>query len=108
MRRGLRTPHPASPRRRAESRRQFPELPVEPTPLEVWLTARWGLHTRLAGRTLWIPNEHVAWPLRAAEILDLQDDLVDGVGVPVAGDMLRPLFSAGVRTTFGLPAVVAR
>jgi uncharacterized protein YqjF (DUF2071 family) len=82
--------------------------PVEPTPLEVWLTARWGLHTRLAGRTVWIPNEHGDWPLRSAEILDLQDDLVEGVGVPVAGEMLRPLFSTGVRTTFGLPTIVSR
>ncbi len=80
--------------------------PVEPTPLEVWLTARWGLHTRLAGRTLWIPNEHDAWPLRSAEVVELRDDLVAGVGVRVAGDMMRPLFSPGVRTTFGLPSVV--
>ena len=30
--------------------------PVTPTPLEVWLTARWGAHTRKAGRTWWVPN----------------------------------------------------
>ena len=77
--------------------------PVDPTPLETWLTSRWGLHTRLAGRTIWVPNEHGPWPLRSAEIVDLDDDLVAGVGVPVTGDMLRPLFSPGVRTTFGLP-----
>lgn len=82
--------------------------PVAPTPLEVWLTSRWGLHTRLAGRTVWIPNQHGDWPLRSAEILDLHDDLVDAVGVPVAGEMLRPLFSAGVRTTFGLPKILSR
>ena len=82
--------------------------PTEPTPLETWLTSRWGLHTRLAGRTVWVPNEHGPWPLRSAEIVDLDDDLVAGVGVSVAGEMLRPLFSPGVRTTFGLPRVVAR
>lgn len=80
--------------------------PVRPTPLEVWLTARWGLHTRVAGRTLWLPNEHGPWPLRSAEVIGLDDDLVAGVGVEVAGDMLRPLFSPGVRTTFGPPSVV--
>jgi len=83
------------------------EEPVEPTPLEVWLTARWGLHTRVAGRTIWVPNEHPSWPLRAAELVDLDDNLVAAVGVPIAGEMLRPLFSLGVRTTFGLPTVVA-
>ncbi len=80
--------------------------PVEPTPLEVWLTARWGLHTRHAGRTWWVPNQHGPWPLRSAELVGLRDDLVAGVGVKVAGPMLRPLFSPGVRTTFGLPTVV--
>jgi len=82
--------------------------PVEPTPLEVWLTARWGLHTRVAGRTIWVPNEHPPWPLHAAEIVSLHDDLVAGTGVRAVGEMLRPLFSPGVKTTFGLPSVVCR
>lgn len=30
---------------------------VEPTPLEVWLTARWGAHTRKAGRTWWVRGD---------------------------------------------------
>ena len=51
---------------------------VEPTPLEVWLTARWGAHTRKAGRTWWVPNEHGPWPLRAADIVELDDELVRG------------------------------
>jgi uncharacterized protein YqjF (DUF2071 family) len=80
--------------------------PTQPTDLEVWLTARWGLHTELAGRTLWVPNNHGPWPLRSAEVIGLQDGLVTGVGVDVAGEMLRPLFSPGVRTTFGLPSVL--
>jgi uncharacterized protein YqjF (DUF2071 family) len=76
---------------------------VRPTDLEVWLTARWGLHTRLAGRTWWVPNEHGAWPLFDARLLSLDDEFVSAAGVPTAGDMLRPLFSPGVRTRFGLP-----
>ena len=42
--------------------------PVEPTDLEVWLTSRWGLHTRVAGRTVWVPNQHGPWPLRVRRI----------------------------------------
>ena len=80
--------------------------PVQPTPLETWLTSRWGLHTRVAGRTIWVPNQHDPWPLRSAEIVGLQDDLVGGVGIETTGEMLRPLFSPGVRTVFGLPTVV--
>ncbi len=54
--------------------------PVEPTPLEVWLTARWGAHTRKAGRTWWVPNEHDPWPMRAAEIVELSDELLGASG----------------------------
>jgi hypothetical protein len=79
---------------------------VEPTPLEVWLTARWGAHTRKAGRTWWVPNEHEPWPLRAAEIVELDDDLLDASDVPLAGPRLRAIYSPGVRARFGRPIVV--
>lgn len=79
---------------------------VEPTSLEVWLTARWGAHTRKAERTWWIPNEHEPWPLHAANIVDLDDDLLAASGVRPCGERLRALFSPGVRTRFGRPTVV--
>jgi len=82
--------------------------PVEPTPLESWLTARWGAHTRKAGRTWWVPNEHGPWPLRAAQLVEFDDDLVAATGVPIAGSRLRVLFSPGVRTRFGRPTLVAQ
>ena len=79
---------------------------IEPTPLEVWLTARWGAHTRKAGRTWWIPNEHDPWLLHAAEVVELDDELLAASGVEPAGPRLRALFSPGVRTRFGRPSVV--
>jgi uncharacterized protein YqjF (DUF2071 family) len=79
---------------------------VEPTALEVWLTARWGAHTRKAGRTWWVPNEHDVWPVRAADISELHDELVDAAGVQPAGDRLRALYSPGVQTHFGRPCLV--
>ncbi|MBT0567383.1 DUF2071 domain-containing protein [Williamsia sp. CHRR-6] len=79
---------------------------VEPTPLETWLTARWGAHTRALGRTLWVPNEHPPWPLHVAEVLELSDDLLGASGVAAAGEPLRALFSPGVRTRFGRPSMV--
>lgn len=78
---------------------------VELTPLEVWLTARWGAHTRKGGRTWWIPNEHEPWPLHAADIVELDDDLLDASEVRPAGEHLRALFSPGVRTRFGRPSL---
>ena len=79
---------------------------VEPTPLENWLTARWGAHTRKAGRTWWMPNEHGPWPLRSAEIVELDDDLMAAAEVPVSGDRLPALFSPGVQARFGRPSLV--
>ena len=78
--------------------------PTGPTPTETWLTSRWGLHTTITGRGAWIPNEHGPWPLRRAELLRLDSDLVQSCGIDV-GDapMLRPLWTPGVRTTFGRP-----
>ena len=80
--------------------------PVEPTPLEVWLCARWGAHTRKARRTWWVPNEHGPWPLQSAEVLELDDDLMAAAGIALAGDRLRALFSSGVQARFGRPARV--
>ncbi len=81
---------------------------VEPTPLETFYTARWGLHSTLAGRTVWTPNEHEPWPLHSARIVELREDLVERAGVCVHGRPTeRVLYSAGVHTTFGPPVIVA-
>jgi uncharacterized protein YqjF (DUF2071 family) len=53
-----------------------------------------------------VPNEHEPWPLRAAEVLELDDELLAASGVQPAGERLRALFSPGVRTRFGRPALV--
>lgn len=83
-----------------------PGEPLPPgDPLAEFLTARWGLHTRAYGRTLYLPNRHEAWPLRTAELIALDDRLVAACGLP--GTAVRPpdsvLFSRGVRTEFGPP-----
>jgi uncharacterized protein YqjF (DUF2071 family) len=79
---------------------------VTPTPLEVWLTARWGTHTCKARRTWWVPNEHSSWPLREAQILELDDDLLAAGGVTATGERMRALFSPGVHARFGRPSRV--
>ena len=80
--------------------------PVEPTERETWLTARWGAHSRVFGRTIWVPNQHESWPLRSAEMCELDDELLGAAGVPVCGPPLRALWSPGVRTRFGRPSSV--
>jgi uncharacterized protein YqjF (DUF2071 family) len=79
---------------------------VEPTPLETWLTARWGAHTRKGGRTWWVPNEHVPFPLHSVRIVELADDLVAAAGVEPTGERLRGLYSPGVLASFGRPTML--
>jgi len=77
---------------------------AEPTPLEHFLTARWGLHTRAWGATLHLPNEHPRWPLHRAELLSLDDSLVTAAGLPApAGPPVSVLYSPGVPVVFGKP-----
>lgn len=74
----------------------------EPSPLEHFLTARWGLHTRAHGRTRYVPNVHEPWPLYRAELLDLDDELVAAAGLPrVGGPPASVLYSPGVAVRFG-------
>jgi uncharacterized protein YqjF (DUF2071 family) len=77
-------------------------------PLSIHLTARFGLHTRFRGRTLYIPNTHKPWPLYRADVTVLEDQLVRAAGIPVAGPPESVLFSPGVRAQFGRPRVLGR
>lgn len=73
-----------------------------PDPLASFLTARWGLHQTTRGRLAYWPNEHPAWPLHSAELLELDDDLVATAGLPsVGGAPDSVLFSPGVDVRFG-------
>jgi hypothetical protein len=88
---------------RAAARRQNTEL-------DDFVSARWGLHVRWWGRTLYVPNRHEAWPLHDAEVLELDDGLVASVGLPdlAARPPDHVAFSPGVRTEFGFPGDATR
>jgi uncharacterized protein YqjF (DUF2071 family) len=80
-------------------------LVEEPTTLETFLTARWGMHVHRFGRTRFWPNEHESWPLHRATVVSLRDDLVGAAGLPFGLTELPPdsvLYSPGVVTRFGL------
>ncbi len=85
--------------------------PVDrPSAVEQFVTARFGLHTRWMGTTLWIPNHHEPWPLRRAVLEHLDDDLVASAGLPGLARRTPDsvVHSDGVRTTFGRPTIVRR
>jgi uncharacterized protein YqjF (DUF2071 family) len=108
---------------RYECRRRWPEGPArsqmtvqigaaiaEPSALEQFLTARWGLHTRWYGRTIYLPNAHEPWPLREAKLVDLVEDSRDGLvaraGLSADGAPVSVLHSPGVAVRFGPPMAV--
>lgn len=78
---------------------------IDGGPLEHFLTARWGLHAASGGEAgaLFWPNRHGPWPLHAATLRHLDDELLGAAGF---GDLIgrRPdsvLFSPGVDVRFG-------
>ncbi|MGA9343810.1 MAG: DUF2071 domain-containing protein [Nocardioidaceae bacterium] len=80
------------------------------TPLMDFLSARWGAHTAPWGRTIYVPNTHEPWPIRSAEVIELDDGLVRSVGL---GDLAQRApdhvaFSDGVHAQFGLPTRASR
>jgi uncharacterized protein YqjF (DUF2071 family) len=79
--------------------------PREATPLDDFLTARWGAHVRRGDRTTYVPNQHEPWPLKDAEVLELDDQLVASVGLPglTDGPPDHVAFSEGVYAEFGRP-----
>ena len=77
----------------------------EPTDLELFMTARWGVHvTWHAGQLRYLPNEHPRWPLYRAQLLDLDENLIRAAGLPApAGAPVSVLYSPGVPVRFGIP-----
>lgn len=84
--------------------------PLPADDLATFLTARWGLHTGVLGRTMFVPNHHDVWTLQQAQVLVLDDNLLSAAGFPdlAARPPDHVCFSAGIRTTFGLPRRLPR
>jgi hypothetical protein len=77
---------------------------AEPTPLEHFVTARWGLHNDWFGRPIFLPNVHPRWPLHRASLLRCDEDLVTAAGLPAPdGPPASVLYSPGVPVRFGGP-----
>nr|WP_179756447.1 DUF2071 domain-containing protein [Kineococcus aurantiacus] len=72
-----------------------------------FLTARFGLHVEHLGRTWWIANEHEPWPLRDAQVLELDDGLVAAAGFTVTGAPAHVAFARRVTTRFTTPRPAA-
>lgn len=76
----------------------------EPTAPEHFVTARWGLHSAVFGRSVYLPNAHPRWPLHRCELIALDEDVVAAAGVEgPLGVPVSVLYSPGVPVRFGRP-----
>ena len=95
-----RWPGPVGARCDAEVRVGEPLAGVEP--LDEFLTARFRLYSRLAGRLVTAEAEHPPWPLHRGRVTALDQDLVQAAGLPApAGEPL-------VHTTPGVTVRIGR
>jgi uncharacterized protein YqjF (DUF2071 family) len=81
----------------------------QPSDLEVFLTARWGLHTRTPLGTTWIPIAHPPFPLHRGRLRNADHLLLVAAGVPHPSDApVSVLWSHGVDAEIGPPRRVHR
>lgn len=76
--------------------------------LECFLTARYRLYTKLAGRLAFAQVDHAPWPLQSAAVVQLEQDVIEhsGVPAPVGGPLAH--FSPGIDVRIGRPKLIAR
>ncbi len=78
--------------------------PIEGDAFDHFLTARWRLHHRVPVVTVTARLTHNRWPLHAADLVDLRDELVATTGLPApTAPPVSVLYSPGVRGRLGLP-----
>jgi uncharacterized protein YqjF (DUF2071 family) len=103
----------------ATDRRRWPRSPaasttmvvdagpiIEPTALDVFLTARWGTVAVWRGRLRHHPVDHPPWVLRAATIVELDDRAVvaGGLSAPTGDPLVR--IAETIDARFGRPSRV--
>lgn len=83
-----------------------PGAPIEPQPLDVFLTARFRLYSFVLGNLTYTSVEHPPWPLRSAQLIKAEQTLTAAAGLPDPQGSPMALFSPGVRVRVGLPEIV--
>lgn len=104
---------------RYEAKRRWPEAgpgskleiaigtPIEqPDDLEVFLSARWRLYTKLGKRLASARVSHEPWPLHAAHITELDDEFFSVAGYTKLDDEPHVMYSPGVGVAIDRPRSV--
>jgi uncharacterized protein len=83
---------------------------IGPDELVDQLTGRWRAFTRIgsrrAGRTMAMPVEHEPWPLRTAELVSIDENLLAAAGLPSPTSVPVVHWSEGVDARFGRPRTI--
>jgi uncharacterized protein YqjF (DUF2071 family) len=76
----------------------------DPSPLEIFLSARWGLYSFTRSRRIrYAPISHPQWKLQRAEIISLDDSLIEAAGFASPVGTPHVMFAPGVPVRVGLP-----
>jgi uncharacterized protein YqjF (DUF2071 family) len=102
--RGLRIRRRRSSRLHATVEVQIGDPLTDPAPLEVFLTARFWLHTTLLRRTTVVQLTHPPFPLSRACLGQVDTSLLTAVGLPLPNsEPMGVLWSPGVDARIGRP-----
>lgn len=75
--------------------------------LEDFLTCRWGLHSRIRGRTFYLPNTHPRWRFTRCELRLYDESVVAAAGLSAPSEEpVSVLYAPGVPVRFGPPVRV--
>jgi uncharacterized protein YqjF (DUF2071 family) len=77
---------------------------TDPSPLEIFLSARWGLYSYTQSKQIrYAPISHPRWKLQRAEIISLDDTLIEAAGFTKPVGTPHAMFAPGVPVRVGLP-----
>jgi uncharacterized protein len=77
--------------------------PIRTGEIESFLTARFRLYTILKGKLAFADVEHEPWPLQGAQIVQLEQTLIEGSKLPQARGEPIVHYSPGVHVRIGRP-----
>lgn len=79
-----------------------------PDELAVFLSARWGLYSRgTFGGLMYAPVDHEPWPLHHADLVSIEQNVIEAAGLPGSSGEPHVMFSPGVSVRIGRPRRVA-
>jgi uncharacterized protein len=81
------------------------KLPVDEGSLDAFVSARWALGSRLAGRNLWAEVNHQPWDLFDAELVEYNETLLRAAGLPNPVGEPTVRWSPGVEVRIAWPRI---